>query len=566
MSRIRLMAPFPGIESNGAVAGDGATSTVKQPLRVTCDLHHKFEMEIPHEDQSSHYDHEKDKFAYLSMRDRIELGKRQAQQSQWGSKYALNEDMSMKAKLASMARRIEEFELRNVHTEAQPQAMPTSFEYINHPNLTTQPQPQPSMSTSSLEQAILKISKVMEDFVGEQQKINSHLNEKIDNMESSINVRMEGVYNDLSLRIEKVQDSIEKLTNLDIARGKRKLPPQPHHNLQGTNAKRSRKVLKIDTLVGDCYDNSMDQPSIENHKVQDDKGLLEPFKASTSPGKRRETNSLGPNGKDANFVWDPGGIQHEVGMMLGKIEVMMKEKEERREFWPLVLLQLLGHIWSTFSSPFYTYYIPFRSSGSQKSNASNGVQIGVETKKLWSLQENGTELSGNFAHLNPRCEKFRTVRNTSWHTSAISHTSSPFSHRAKQGAKISHTTIQGAKFIPRCENLSSRCINFAHLNPRCEKIFAPCETTSWHTSAISHTSSQFSHGAKQGANSSVQSVEISHTSIQGAKFIPTCEFECENFTTVGHIFEALPGAQIMHMISRFEAWEVRNPVLQVIWI
>ncbi|RVW89403.1 hypothetical protein CK203_046881 [Vitis vinifera] len=61
-----------------------------------------------------HYDHEKDKFAYLSMRDRIELGKRQVQQSQWGSKYALNEDMSMKAKLASVARRIEEFELRNV--------------------------------------------------------------------------------------------------------------------------------------------------------------------------------------------------------------------------------------------------------------------------------------------------------------------------------------------------------------------------------------------------------------------------------------------------------------------
>ena len=269
---------------------------------------------INHPNLTSQPQHQpKDKFAYLSMRDRIELGKRQVQQSQWGSKYVLNEDISMKAKLASMARRIEEFELRNVHTEAQPQAMPT-FEYINHPNLTTHPQPQPSMSTSSLEQAILKISKVMEDFVGEQQKINSQLNEKIDNMESSINVRMEGVYNDLSLRIEKVQDSIEKLTNLDIARGKRKLPPQPHHNLQGTNAKRSRKVLKIDTLVGDCYDNSMDQPSIENHKVQDDKGLLEPFKASTSPGKRRETNSLGPNGKDANFVWDPGGIQHEVGV------------------------------------------------------------------------------------------------------------------------------------------------------------------------------------------------------------------------------------------------------------
>ncbi|RVW78307.1 hypothetical protein CK203_055773 [Vitis vinifera] len=278
---------------------EGATSTVKQPLRVTCDLHHKCEMEIPHEDQSSHYDHEKDKFAYLSMRDRIELGKRQVQQSQWGSKYALNGDDSYEHTVG---------ECPTIPTLRDMYGYQSSYtsSWNNHPNLTTQPQPQPSMSTSSLEQAILKISKVMEDFVGEQQKINSHLNEKIDNMESSMNVRMEGVYNDLSLRIEKVQDSIEKLTNLDIARGKRKLPPQPHHNLQGTNAKRSRKVLMIDTLVGDCYDNSMDQPSIENRKVQDDKGLLEPFKASTSPGKRRETNSLGPNGKDANFVWDPG--------------------------------------------------------------------------------------------------------------------------------------------------------------------------------------------------------------------------------------------------------------------
>ncbi|KAL6315528.1 hypothetical protein AAG906_000829 [Vitis piasezkii] len=331
------MAPL--LKSNQmAPLREGATSTLKQPLRVTCDLHHKFEMEIPHEDQSSHYDHEKDKFAYLSMRDRIE-----------GSKYALNEDISMKAKLASMARRIEEFELRNVHTEVQPQAMPTSFEYNNHPNLTTQPQPQPSMSTSSLEQAILKISKVMEDFVGKQQNINSHFNEKIDNMESSINVRME-------------------------RQGEKKLPPQPHHNLQGTNAKRSRKVLKIDTLVGDCYENSMDQPSIENHKVQDDKGLLEPFKASTSPGKRRETNSLGPNGKDANFGEKPkqSNSHHPISATVGNILI-------------------------TSRSSFHAYYISFQSLGSQKSIGSNGARFGVETKKLWPFEDDCAKLNGNVA-------------------------------------------------------------------------------------------------------------------------------------------------------------------------
>nr|CAN67748.1 hypothetical protein VITISV_039216 [Vitis vinifera] len=35
-----------------------------------------------------------------------------------------------------------------------------------------------------------------------------------------------------------------------------------------------------------------------------------------------------------------------------------------------------------------------------------------------------------------------------------------------------------------------------------------------------------------------------------------------NFATVGHVFEALSGAQIMHTISCFKAWEVRSPELQ----
>ena len=41
-------------------------------------------------------------------------------------------------------------------------------------------------------------------------------------------------------------------------------------------------------------------------------------------------------------------------------------------------------------------------------------------------------------------------------------------------------------------------------------------------------------------------------------------FRCENFATVGHNFEALSGAQIMHMISRFKSWEVRSPYLQTV--
>ena len=37
-----------------------------------------------------------------------------------------------------------------------------------------------------------------------------------------------------------------------------------------------------------------------------------------------------------------------------------------------------------------------------------------------------------------------------------------------------------------------------------------------------------------------------------------------NFATVRYVFGTLPGAQIMYTIYHFEAWEVRNPLLQTV--
>ena len=57
----------------------------------------------------------------------------------------------------------------------------------------------------------------------------------------------------------------------------------------------------------------------------------------------------------------------------------------------------VGHILITFWIPLCTYYILFWSLGSQESNSSNGVQIGVEMKKLWPFEDNCTKLKDNFA-------------------------------------------------------------------------------------------------------------------------------------------------------------------------
>ena len=56
----------------------------------------------------------------------------------------------------------------------------------------------------------------------------------------------------------------------------------------------------------------------------------------------------------------------------------------------------MSHFWSTFWRPIYACYMSFRSLGSQKSNASNGAQFGVEMKKLQPLQVNHSKLKEAF--------------------------------------------------------------------------------------------------------------------------------------------------------------------------
>ncbi|RVW24516.1 hypothetical protein CK203_090871 [Vitis vinifera] len=73
---------------------------------------------------------------------------------------------------------------------------------------------------------------------------------------------------------------------------------------------------------------------------------------------------------------------------------------------------LLAHFWSSFRSPFCTFYIPFQSSGSQESNASNGVQFGVEMKELQPLQADHSKLKEAFCKVlhNQPFWKLRTSR------------------------------------------------------------------------------------------------------------------------------------------------------------
>ena len=81
----------------------------------------------------------------------------------------------------------------------------------------------------------------------------------------------------------------------------------------------------------------------------------------------------------------------------GKASKVKRSKEDSS-------CSLLLHFWSTSRSPFSTCYIPFQSSGSQESNASNRVQFGAEMRKIWPSEANCSRLCENFARHKVLCE------------------------------------------------------------------------------------------------------------------------------------------------------------------
>ncbi|RVW19526.1 hypothetical protein CK203_113476 [Vitis vinifera] len=163
-----------------------------------------------------------------------------------GEMYILNDDIDMKVKIAAMARRLEELEMKKMQ-EVQAISQ-TPF------HLSTNKPAQAPQQASNLEQAMVNLSKVVGDFVGAQKSINAHLSQRIDSVESSLNKKMDEVQNDLSQKIDNLQDSISRFANLKTMQEKGNFPSQPHQNSKGIHEVESQKgessmVKEVKTVI-----------------------------------------------------------------------------------------------------------------------------------------------------------------------------------------------------------------------------------------------------------------------------------------------------------------------------
>ena len=136
----------------------------------------------------------------------------------------------------------------------------------NHPNLSWKPnppayvtpgakqqfgsssQPQPSPSSSPVEQAILNLSKVVGNFVEEKKGINVQLARRIDTVESTLNKRVDGLESSLNQKIDNLQYSITRINNLLEVQEKGRFPSQTLPNPKGVHEIGSSSNSKMDEV------------------------------------------------------------------------------------------------------------------------------------------------------------------------------------------------------------------------------------------------------------------------------------------------------------------------------
>ena len=81
----------------------------------------------------------------------------------------------------------------------------------------------------------MNLSKVVGNFVEEQKAINAQLNQRIENVESSVSKRIDGLHNSLNKKIDTLQSFITSLTNQQQVKEQGRFPSQTLPNPRGVH-------------------------------------------------------------------------------------------------------------------------------------------------------------------------------------------------------------------------------------------------------------------------------------------------------------------------------------------
>ena len=91
--------------------------------------------------------------------------------------------------------------------------VPSTYIPPASPHFTSTPQPQQPPPLSLVEQAILNLSKKVDNFIEDNRAVNVQANREIEIVEGSLNKELDGFQSEIDQKLDILQESISKLTN-----------------------------------------------------------------------------------------------------------------------------------------------------------------------------------------------------------------------------------------------------------------------------------------------------------------------------------------------------------------
>ena len=91
--------------------------------------------------------------------------------------------------------------------------VPSTYIPPASPHFTSTPQPQQPPPLSPVEQAILNLSKQVDNFIEDNRALNVQANREIETVEGSLNKELDGFQSEIDKKLDILQESISKLAN-----------------------------------------------------------------------------------------------------------------------------------------------------------------------------------------------------------------------------------------------------------------------------------------------------------------------------------------------------------------
>ena len=149
------------------------------------------QMEPPHEEQ---YSQERNPMAYMSMRDYRNLP--------WKQPVERNPNLCRSMR-----------DYRDQWTSTSSYSVTPTYAPLSSPYYAPTSQQQQPPTSSPVEQAILNLSKLVDNFIEKQRAVDVQANQEIDIVESSLNKELDGLQSEMDHKFDNLECSISKLAS-----------------------------------------------------------------------------------------------------------------------------------------------------------------------------------------------------------------------------------------------------------------------------------------------------------------------------------------------------------------